>query len=275
MSARHILRLLGLVAFIVAIALIFPAHAQAAELAPLPDFETLAGEEFGAGINETPPSGTLNNLVRILFGDGTETVDIIILLTILTLLPSILIMLTGFTRIIIVLSFVRNALGMQQTPPNQVLIGLALFLTLFVMRPVFDDVYQNAYVPYTEGSITQDEFIEAAMAPTRSFMLKQTMRNDLEFFIGLAKADISAYEDTPNSILIPAFLISEIKQAFQMGFFIYLPFVVIDMVVSSTLMAMGMMMLPPAMISLPFKVLLFVMVDGWQLVIGTLVRSFN
>jgi flagellar biosynthetic protein FliP len=184
-------------------------------------------------------------------------------------------MLTGFTRIIIVLSFVRNALGMQQTPPNQVLIGLALFLTLFVMRPVIGEAYQNAYVPYTEGSISQDEFIEAAMAPTRDFMLKQTTRSDLEFFIDLSQTEISVYEETPNTVLIPAFLISEIKRAFQMGFFIYLPFVVIDMVVSSTLMAMGMMMLPPAMISLPFKVLLFVMVDGWQLVIGTMLRSFN
>jgi flagellar biosynthetic protein FliP len=272
----------AILAFILIAPLLFAAPAQAAdltplpevpEIAPLPDFASLAGQDDGLG--EAPAGGTLNNLVRTLFGESTETVDIIILLTILTLLPSILIMLTGFTRIIIVLSFVRNALGMQQTPPNQVLIGLALFLTLFVMRPVFAEVYQNAYVPYSEGAITQEEFIENAMAPTRNFMLRQTMSGDLEFFIDLSKTEITAYEETPNSVLIPAFLISEIKHAFQIGFFIYLPFVVIDMVVSSTLMAMGMMMLPPAMISLPFKVLLFVMVDGWQLVIGTLMRSFN
>ena len=267
--------LLVLLVFFMAAALLFPAPTVAAEFTPLPDFETLAEEYPDDGFGDAPANGTLNNLVRTLFGDNTQTVDIIILLTILTLLPSILIMLTGFTRIIIVLSFVRNALGMQQTPPNQVLIGLALFLTLFVMRPVFGEVYQNAYVPYTQGSITQNQFIEATMSPTRNFMLQQTMRSDLEFFIDLSQAEITVYEETPNSVLIPAFLISEIKHAFQMGFFIYLPFIVIDMVISSTLMAMGMMMLPPAMISLPFKVLLFVMVDGWQLVIGTLMRSFN
>jgi flagellar biosynthetic protein FliP len=270
-----------MLALMLAMALLCPAPAIAAdlrplpEIAPLPDFDTLAAESRGEGLGEAPPGGTLQGLVRTLFGESTETVDIIILLTVLTLLPSILIMITGFTRIIIVLSFVRNALGMQQTPPNQVLVGLALFLTLFVMRPVFSEVYQNAYVPYTEGAITQEEFIGAALAPTRNFMLQQTRSNDLDFFIGLAKVEVTAYEETPTSVLIPSFLISEIKQAFQMGFFIYLPFVVIDMVVSSTLMAMGMMMLPPAMISLPFKVLLFVMVDGWQLVIGTLMRSFN
>ena len=266
---------LGICAFFIVLALFFPGRALAADITPLPDFGILEDVESVDGLSDVPGGGTLNNLVRTLFGDSTETVDIILLLTILTLLPSILIMLTGFTRIIIVLSFVRNALGMQQTPPNQVLIGLALFLTLFVMRPVFSDAYQNAYVPYTEGRITQDEFLDKAMTPTRSFMLRQTRRNDLEFFIDLSHAEVTAYEDTPNTVLIPAFLISEIKYAFQMGFFIYLPFIVIDMVVSSTLMAMGMMMLPPAMISLPFKVLLFVMVDGWQLVIGTLMRSFN
>jgi len=275
MSAPKVLYAFGILAFFIIMALFFPSQAKGSELPPLPDFETLANDELDAGFGEEPAGGALNNLLSTLFGDNAETVDIIILLTILTLLPSILIMLTGFTRIIIVLSFTRNALGMQQTPPNQVLIGLALFLTLFVMRPVFAEVYQNAYVPYSEGYITQDEFIEAAMDPTRSFMLKQTTRGDLEFFIDLSQTEISLYEETPNSVLIPAFLISEIKRAFQMGFFIYLPFVVIDMVVSSTLMAMGMMMLPPAMISLPFKVLLFVMVDGWQLVIGTLMRSFN
>ena len=219
--------------------------------------------------------GTLSDIVQTLFGESTQTVDIIILLTILSLLPSIVIMLTGFTRIIIVLSFMRNALGMQQTPPNQVLVGLALMLTMFVMGPVLNVIYEDAYIPYTQEEITQDVFLERAMEPTREFMFRQTYRDDLDFFIQMTKEDVPSYEETPNTVLIPAFLISEIKRAFQIGFFIFIPFIVIDMVVASTLMAMGMMMLPPAMISLPFKVLLFVLVDGWQLVIGTLITSFN
>ena len=219
--------------------------------------------------------GTLNNLITTLFGESTQTIDIIILLTILTLLPSIVLMLTGFTRILIVLSFVRNALGMQQTPPNQVLIGLALFLTFFVMSPVLTRVYNEAYVPYSNQEITQDEFIEAAMAPTREFMIAQTTKTDLNFFVELSREPIEDLDSVPNKVLIPAFLTSEIKQAFLIGFMIYIPFIVIDMIVASTLMAMGMMMLPPAMISLPFKVLLFVMVDGWQLIIGSLIQTFN
>lgn len=220
-------------------------------------------------------AGTIEELTTTIFGENTETVDIIILLTVLTLLPSIIVMLTGFTRIVIVLGFIRNALGMQQTPPNQVIIGLALFLTMFVMGPVFSDVYENAYKPYTRDEITQDEFFERAMEPTREFMLRQTGKSDLSFFVKISGEELESPEEAPNRILIPAFLISEIKRAFMIGFFIYIPFIIIDMVVASTLMAMGMMMLPPAMISLPFKVLLFVIVDGWQLVIGTLVQSFG
>ena len=219
--------------------------------------------------------GSLNDVVKTLFGDSTQTIDIIILLTILTLLPSIVMMLTGFTRILIVLSFVRNALGMQQTPPNQVLIGLALFLTLFVMSPVLTRVYNEAYIPYTKQEIAQDEFIEAAMAPTREFMLAQVTKSDLNFFIGLSREPVEDLDSIPNRVLIPAFLTSEIKQAFLIGFLVYIPFIVIDMIVASTLMAMGMMMLPPAMISLPFKVLLFVMVDGWQMIIGALMQTFQ
>ena len=205
---------------------------------------------------------TLNDIVTTLFGESTQTVDIVILLTILTLLPSIILMLTGFTRILIVLSFVRHALGMQQTPPNQVLIGLALFLTFFVMQPVFSTVYDKAYTPFVAGEIEQDEFIDMAMEPAREFMLDQTFTTDLNFFIGLSRMDIEDEAAIPNSVLIPAFITSEIKHAFWIGFVIYIPFIVIDMIVASTLMAMGMMMLPPAMISLPFKVLLFVLVDG-------------
>ncbi len=220
-------------------------------------------------------AGTLSELTRTLFGESTQTVDIIILLTILTLLPSIVIMMTGFTRIIITLSFMRNAIGMQQTPPNQVLVGLALFLTLFIMRPVLTEIYDNAYLPYTQEEITQDEFIDRAMVPARQFMLKQTSQTDLDFFLSMQDETYATYDEIPSTVLIPAFLTSEIKTAFKIGFFIFIPFIVIDMVVASTLMAMGMMMLPPAMISLPFKVLLFVMVDGWQLVIGSLVSTFK
>jgi len=222
----------------------------------------------------TETTGTLSEIVTTLFGESTQTVDIVILLTLLTLLPSIVVMLTGFTRILIVLSFVRNALGMQQTPPNQVLIGLALFLTFFVMRPVFDTVYQEAYVPYSEGEIAQDEFFERAMGPTREFMLYQVADSDINFFVAVSGEEFEDDDSIPNSVLIPAFLTSEIKRAFWIGFIIYIPFIVIDMIVASTLMSMGMMMLPPAMISLPFKVLLFVMVDGWQLIIGELIKSF-
>ena len=219
-------------------------------------------------------TGTMGDIVTTLFGENSQTVDIIILLTLLTLLPSIVIMLTGFTRILIVLSFTRNAIGMQQTPPNQVLIGLALFLTLFVMSPVIDRVYEDAYLPYTEGRIEQDEFIESVMEPAREFMLSQVIDSYLNFFLNMSREEYDSIEDVPNTVLIPAFLTSEIKHAFWIGFIILIPSLVIDMIVASILMAMGMMMLPPAMISLPFKVLLFVMVDGWQLIIGSLVESF-
>jgi len=223
-------------------------------------------------------TGTLGDIVKTLFGENAQTVDIVILLTILTLLPSILLMITGFTRILIVLSFIRHALGMQQTPPNQVLIGLALFLTLFVMLPVFDKVYDEAYVPFSSQEIEQDEFVERAMGPFREFMLSQVADSDMNFFISISGQDYGVDteydEEVPNRVLIPAFLTSEIKRAFWIGFVIYIPFIVIDMIVASTLMSMGMMMLPPAMISLPFKVLLFVLVDGWQLIIGELIRSF-
>ena len=222
-----------------------------------------------------PATGTLNDIVTTLFGENTQTIDIVILLTILTLLPSIVLMMTGFTRILIVLSFMRNALGMQQTPPNQVLIGLALFLTLFVMGPVVTTVYNDAYIPFTRQEINQEEFIELAMEPTRKFMLDQVYDTDMSFFVSMSREPIEDVDSIPNKVLIPAFMTSEIKRAFQIGFFIYVPFIVIDMVVASTLMAMGMMMLPPAMISLPFKVLLFVLVDGWQLVIGTVIKSFR
>lgn len=213
--------------------------------------------------------------INKIFGENTDTLHIVILLTAIMLVPTLLICMTSFTRIIIVLSFVRNAIGMQNVPPNQVLIGLALFLTFFVMHPVITQVNDTAYVPYSEGKITTEEFAQKAMVPLRGFMLEQTYKDDLSFFAKLDHIDkADDVSQIPTRVVIPSFMTSELKRAFQIGFFIYIPFIVIDMVVASTLMSMGMMMLPPAMISLPFKVLLFVLVNGWQLTLGTLIKSF-
>jgi flagellar biosynthesis protein FliP len=208
--------------------------------------------------------------------DVASSVQILLLLTVLALAPSILIMLTSFTRIIIVLSFLRNALGTQQMPPNQVMIGLALFLTFFIMAPVGTQINNEVFQPFTKGEITQQVALDTPSQFVKGWMLKQIPREkDLELFASLAniKAPVKKQE-LPMTVVIPAFIISELKTAFQMGFLIFLPFLVIDMVVSSTLMSMGMMMLPPVMISLPFKLLLFVMVDGWNLVTQTIVKSF-
>lgn len=228
-------------------------------------------------IDETENTDSESAPLGGLLGDRSESVDIILLLTILTILPSILIMMTGFTRIIIVLSLIRNGLGLQQMPPNQVLVGLALFITFFVMSPVIEDVKENAYEPYIQEAITQEEAVDRAMVPIREFMLRQTYKKDLDYFISVSSADaeIEAVEDISNAALFPAFITSEIKRGFQIGFFLYIPFIVMDMVVASTLMSMGMMMLPPIVISLPFKLLLFVLVDGWMLTVQTLIASFT
>ena len=209
---------------------------------------------IGVGAAETPQEVALS-------------LQILALLTILTLAPAILILMTSFTRIIVVFSFLRNALATQQMPPNQVLVGLALFLTFFVMAPVWAEVNQNALQPYLAEEITQEDAFEKALNPLREFMFKQTREKDLALFVNLA-ADTKpdGPEDIPIYAVIPAFAISELKTAFQIGFLIYVPFIIIDMVVASTLMSMGMMMLPPMMISLPFKLLLFILVDGWHLV---------
>ena len=207
-----------------------------------------------------------------------STLQILIMLTILSLAPSILIMVTSFTRIVVVFHFLRTALGTQTTPPNQVIVGLALFITIAIMSPVFTEVNTKAIKPYTAGKIKQEQAIEKGLSPLREFMLKQTREKDLKLFMDLNKKsadDIKDYDDIPITIVIPAFMISELRAAFIIGFLIYLPFIVIDMVVASTLMSMGMMMLPPTTISLPFKLLLFVLADGWNLVIGQLVNSFN
>lgn len=217
-----------------------------------------------------------NNVNVNVNGKGVDTLEILETLTMLSLVPSILIMTTCFTRIIIVLSFLRNALGLQQTPPNQVLIGIALFLSLFIMQPIVTQINTDAYQPYKAQKITQDQFIQKASVPLQRFMLKNTKKEDINLFVNLAKIkDVKSTESLPITVVIPAFMTSELKRAFMIGFLIFIPFLIIDMIVSSTLMSMGMIMLPPAMIALPFKLLLFVLVDGWGLLFKTLAASFN
>jgi len=199
----------------------------------------------------------------------------LILLTSLTFLPAALLMMTGFTRIIIVLSLLRQALGTQSAPPNQVMVGLALFLTFFVMSPVIDKIYTDAYQPLSENKITMQDAMEKGAAPLKAFMMKQTREGDLALFVKMAQVEkIDTPEDVPLRVLVPAFMTSELKTAFQIGFAIFIPFLIIDMVVASVLMAMGMMMVSPAIVALPFKLMLFVLVDGWQLLLGSLVQSF-
>jgi flagellar biosynthetic protein FliP len=209
----------------------------------------------------------------------SSTIQILIVLTVLSLAPAIVILLTSFTRIIVVLHFTRSALGTQTTPPNQVLIGLALFLTLFIMSPVFLEINNKAIKPLNEGKISYEKAFEEGMEPVRKFMFKQTRKTDIKLFADIAKIDtkekpVKELSDIPNAVLIPAFIISELRIGFIIGFLIYIPFIIVDMVVSSTLMSMGMMMLPPTVISLPFKILLFILADGWNLVIGNLVKTF-
>ncbi|MEK7748098.1 MAG: flagellar type III secretion system pore protein FliP [Nitrospirota bacterium] len=201
--------------------------------------------------------------------------QILILLTILSLAPAIFIMMTSFTRIIVVLSFLRQALGTQQAPPNQVLISLALFLTLFIMSPILTKINTEALQPYIAEEITQQEALKRSSEPIRKFMLKQVREKDLSLFVDITKIGRPRNEsDIPTHVVIPAFMISELRTAFQIGFLIFLPFLIIDIVVGSVLMSMGMMMLPPVMVSLPFKLILFVLADGWYLIVGSLVKSF-
>ncbi|MBM7854221.1 flagellar biosynthetic protein FliP [Desulfohalotomaculum tongense] len=204
------------------------------------------------------------------------TVKLLLLLTVLSLVPAFLMMLTSFTRIVVVLSFLRQGLGTQQTPPNQVLIGLALFLTVFIMAPVYNEINERAVQPFLNNEINQQQAAERAAEPLKEFMAKQTREKDLALFVSLSGMDRPKnISDVPLTTLVPAFIISELKTAFLIGFLLYVPFLVIDMVIASTLMSMGMFMLPPVMISLPFKLLLFVMVDGWYLVVKSLVESFR
>ncbi len=229
---------------------------QTAAADPLPDVS------INIGNNEEAP--------------GTSALSLLLIITVLSVAPAILILMTSFTRIVIVLGFVRTSIGTQQMPPNQVLIGLAMFLTFFIMAPTFGQVNEVALQPYLKGEISQTEAFEKAAVPMKKFMFSHTREKDLLLFMNYTKAEkATTYEDIPITVLIPAYAVSELKTAFQMGFMIFIPFLVIDMIVASTLMAMGMMMLPPIMISLPFKILLFILVDGWYLIVKSLLLSFN
>ena len=244
--------------------------------------ETAAPEEtvtpYDEPVTDDEESDSL--LDRLGINGSNDTIDLILLITILTLAPSIIIMMTCFTRIIIAFSLLRNAMGIQQTPPNQVLIGLALFLTMFIMSPVIDQVDQVAYAPYKSGEITMTEAIKAAEAPVKKWMLANTSNDTMSFFIDMTggeypETEEQALETLDFRTVVPAFILSEIKIGFEIGFLLFIPFLVIDIVVSSTLMSLGMIMLPPATIAMPFKILLFVMVDGWTLLTGALVNGFN
>ena len=252
---------------LVALFLAHPAFAQASA-APLPS--------AAPAVN---PAGGLDRAMRTIGGTGQPmslSLQILLLMSLLTVLPSLVLMMTSFTRIIIVLSILRQAIGLQQTPPNQVLVGLALFLSMFVMRPAIDQINATAYKPYGAGQISIEEAVSRSGNVLHSFMMRQTRQTDLKLFADMAKAPKFADPaQVPFTILLPAYVTSELKTAFQIGFLIFLPFLVIDLVIACTLMALGMMMLSPAIISMPFKLLLFVLVDGWALTMGSLAGSFQ
>ena len=237
---------------------------------------------FAQGVPAPAPTPGMGDAVDRALGDiggGNAplslSLQVLIIMGLLTVLPGILLMMTSFTRIIIVLSLLRQALGTQSAPPNQVMIGLSLFLTLFVMGPVFDKIYAEAYQPFTENKITMQVAMDKGATPLKQFMMKQTRQTDLALYVKLSNTpELQGPEDVPLRILIPAFITSELKTAFQISFAIFIPFLIIDMVVASVLMSMGMMMVSPAIVSLPFKLMLFVLVDGWQLLIGSLAQSF-
>lgn len=251
------------------------------------DYNTEFDTEYGASNEHYGATDSAPNASDETVGDGgftltfdgedgnfSSTLRMLLILTIIALSPSILIMLTSFTRCVIVLHFVRAAIGTNTAPPNQVLIGLALFLTLFIMSPVLTQIKTDAIDPFDAGEITQEEAIDAAITPVREFMYGQTQTKDLNLFCDIAGITYEDYDDVAFTVLVPSFILSELRTAFIIGFLIYIPFIVIDMVVASVLMSMGMMMLPPTTISLPFKILLFILVDGWDLVIGGLVKTF-
>ena len=235
-------------------------------------FSVLGSTSYAAAI----PSVSINVGGATSPLEVTSSIQILLIITVLSLAPSIIIMMTSFTRIVVVFYFLRAALGTQQTPPNQALIGLALFMTLFLMMPIFSMIKTTAWDPYKAGQITEEVAFERATDPLKEFMLNQVYEDDLALFANMSNTEpVSEYMELPLTVVIPAFIIGELKKGFMIGFLIYIPFIVIDMVVASVLMAMGMMMLPPASISLPFKILLFIMVDGWHLICSELVTSFR
>ena len=218
----------------------------------------------------------MNDLLTQLNGGSVPTLELIFLTTLVALLPTIVIMMTSFTRTIIILSFTRNAMGVQQAPPNMVLVGIALFLTLYIMSPVINRINDEAYQPYVNEEISQEEALERMVVPLKEFMLRNTEVNTMETFINLSRTPVKENpQDYPLTVVVPAFMTSELKAGFTAGFLIYLPFLLVDIIVSTTLMSMGMVMLPPAMISMPFKLLLFVTVDGWELLFSSIVQSFR
>ena len=275
-SSKNIKKILRTALFCTMFLLIFfssrPAYVAATKV------DKITQDEIGGNADSDDNTLDLNITSNAGSVKLESTLEILILLTILSLAPSILIMVTSFTRIIVVFHFLRTAIGTQTTPPNQVLVSLALFITLAIMSPIFTEINSDAVQPYMKGKITQEAAIKTGTKPLRKFMLKQTRDKDLKLFMDINKKsskDVKSYDDISLTIIVPAFIISELRTAFIIGFLIYLPFIVIDMVVASTLMSMGMMMLPPTTISLPFKILLFILADGWNLIVGQLVRSFN
>jgi len=256
-----------------------PVHAAEEHLTGETNISTVVNPAGTAQTHEEMNQLNTNNVVTITYNDDNGSLNgslrILLILTLIMLAPILIIMMTSFTRIIIVLHFTRAALNTQTAPPNQILIGLALILTFFIMEPTIERVHEEAYVPFESGVIDQEEALERGIAPLREFMYPQTQLKDVELFMDIAGEEWNGdIESIPNSVLIPSFVISELRTAFWIGFLIYIPFIVIDMVVASTLMSMGMMMLPPTTISMPFKILLFVLADGWALLIGNLVQTF-
>ncbi len=250
-----------------------PAAATPSPAAPEPSAATAAAPA------PAKPSDPLRLTVNLegshQAGDVSVAVQIVVVMTLLTLAPSIVILMTSFTRIVIVLGFIRSALGVANAPANQIIIGLSLFLTFFIMGPVFTQMNTDAFQPYVAGKIASSEALDRASVPLKDFMLKQTRTRDIEFFLELGRFGPTSVKDLPMRVVVPAFVISELQTAFQMGFLIFLPFLIIDLLVSSVLMALGMMMMPPVVVSLPFKLLLFVLVDGWHIVVRSLVQSFH
>ena len=251
----------------------------ATPLAPLPAIAPAAGPAAPATPAATKPSDPLRLTLNL---EGTErpgevsvAVQLVVVMTLLTLAPSLVILMTSFTRIVIVLGFVRSAVGVANAPANQIIVGISLFLTFFIMGPVFERMNTEAVQPYLAGKMTSVEALDKASVPLKDFMLRQTRTRDLEFFLELGRFGPTPVKELPLRVIVPAFVISELQTAFQMGFLLFLPFLVIDFLVASVLMALGMMMMPPVAVSLPFKLLLFVLVDGWHLVVRALVESFH